>query len=136
MNSVTAFVDGSAIYGSSEERMRVLRENNGTGSVVGVSSVSRLLLLKKKDFFFFFFLIFSFFSPLLCLMRPFINFLFNLCFYVRENNDTGSVVGVLSVTKPVFLLFFFTLPLLALMFTKFLFNLRVRLYLYLKYIYF
>ena len=41
MNSVTAFVDGSAIYGSSEERMRVLRENNGTGSVVGVSSVSR-----------------------------------------------------------------------------------------------
>ena len=47
MNSVTAFVDGSAIYGSSEERMRVLRENNGTGSVVGVSSVSRTL------FFFF-----------------------------------------------------------------------------------
>ena len=45
MNSVTAFVDGSAIYGSSEERMRVLRENNGTGSVVAVSSVSRLLLL-------------------------------------------------------------------------------------------
>ena len=99
MNSVTAFVDGSAIYGSSEERMRVLRENNGTGSVVGVSSVSRFIS---------FFLFFFFSSPLLCLMRPFINFLFNLCVHVRENNDTGSVVGVLSVTKPVFLFFFFT----------------------------
>ena len=69
-------------------------------------------------------------------MRPFINFLFNLCVRVRENNGTGSVVGVLSVTKTCFSFLLFYISLLALMFTKFLFNLRVRVYLYSKYIYF
>nr|KAG5691359.1 hypothetical protein BaRGS_033408 [Batillaria attramentaria] len=37
VNSVTSFVDGSLIYGSSEERMRELREDNGTGILLRTS---------------------------------------------------------------------------------------------------
>ena len=56
VNSVTAFVDGSAIYGSSEERMRELRENNGTGISLP-QDVSRLcFFVSVLDFFLSFFL--------------------------------------------------------------------------------